>query len=92
LFQILQEKEITICNELCNFDPDLLIRQFVAIHTHSDKTKGNNPCDDEAPEHRNGNNSQIIIAIYIYISKGVRGSIVVKALCYKPEGRGFETR
>jgi hypothetical protein len=21
-----------------------------------------------------------------------RGSIVVKALCYKPEGRGFETR
>jgi hypothetical protein len=26
--------------------------------------------------------------IYIYI----RGSVVVKALCYKPEGRGFETR
>jgi hypothetical protein len=25
-----------------------------------------------------------------YIS--VRGSIVVKALCYKPEGRGFDTR
>jgi hypothetical protein len=24
--------------------------------------------------------------------KGVRGSVVVKALCYKPEGRGFETR
>jgi hypothetical protein len=23
---------------------------------------------------------------------GARGSIVVKALCYKPEGRGFETR
>jgi hypothetical protein len=23
---------------------------------------------------------------------GVRGSIVVKALCYKPEGRVFETR
>jgi hypothetical protein len=23
---------------------------------------------------------------------GVRGSIVVKALCYKLEGRGFETR
>jgi hypothetical protein len=22
----------------------------------------------------------------------VRGSVVVKALCYKPEGRGFETR
>jgi hypothetical protein len=25
-------------------------------------------------------------------SQGARGSIVVKALCYKPEGRGFETR
>jgi hypothetical protein len=24
--------------------------------------------------------------------KGARGSVVVKALCYKPEGRGFETR
>jgi hypothetical protein len=24
--------------------------------------------------------------------KGKRGSVVVKALCYKPEGRGFETR
>jgi hypothetical protein len=23
---------------------------------------------------------------------GARGSIVVKALCYKPAGRGFETR
>jgi hypothetical protein len=23
---------------------------------------------------------------------GVRSSVVVKALCYKPEGRGFETR
>jgi hypothetical protein len=23
---------------------------------------------------------------------GIQGSIVVKALCYKPEGRGFETR
>jgi hypothetical protein len=25
-------------------------------------------------------------------SEGVRGSVVVKALCYKPEGRGFEIR
>jgi hypothetical protein len=25
-------------------------------------------------------------------SNGARGSVVVKALCYKPEGRGFETR
>jgi hypothetical protein len=24
--------------------------------------------------------------------QGVRGSVVVKALGYKPEGRGFETR
>jgi hypothetical protein len=23
---------------------------------------------------------------------GARSSVVVKALCYKPEGRGFETR
>jgi hypothetical protein len=23
---------------------------------------------------------------------GARGNVVVKALCYKPEGRGFETR
>jgi hypothetical protein len=23
---------------------------------------------------------------------GVRGSVVVKALCYKPEGRGFDSR
>jgi hypothetical protein len=23
---------------------------------------------------------------------GARGSVVVKALCYKPEGRGFESR
>jgi hypothetical protein len=25
-------------------------------------------------------------------SKGARGCVVVKALCYKPEDRGFETR
>jgi polyphosphate kinase len=24
--------------------------------------------------------------------RGARGSVVVKALCYKPEGRGFDTR
>jgi hypothetical protein len=23
---------------------------------------------------------------------GARGSVVIKALCYKPEGRGFDTR
>jgi hypothetical protein len=26
------------------------------------------------------------------LSKGARGSVVVEALCYKPEDRGFETR
>jgi hypothetical protein len=31
--------------------------------------------------------------IMIVITKlGARGSVVVKALCYKPEGRGFDTR
>jgi hypothetical protein len=28
----------------------------------------------------------------ILSGKGARGRVVVKALCYKPEGRGFETR
>jgi hypothetical protein len=27
-----------------------------------------------------------------YIKAGVRGSVVVKALCYNPECRGFDTR
>jgi hypothetical protein len=27
----------------------------------------------------------------ILLKVGARGSVVVKALCYKPEGRGFET-
>jgi hypothetical protein len=26
------------------------------------------------------------------VAYGVRGSVVVKALCYKPEGRGFDSR
>jgi hypothetical protein len=26
------------------------------------------------------------------LGSGARGSVVVKALCYKPEGRGFDTR
>jgi hypothetical protein len=33
--------------------------------------------------------SKIVIVTSL---KGTRGSVVVKALCYKPEGRGFETR
>jgi hypothetical protein len=28
----------------------------------------------------------------VFACRMVRGSVVVKALCYKPEGRGFETR
>jgi hypothetical protein len=34
------------------------------------------------------------VAIYrIYrLHVGARGSVVVKALCYKPEGRGFDSR
>jgi hypothetical protein len=34
----------------------------------------------------------VILYIYIYIYMGARGSVVVKALCYKSEDRGFETR
>jgi hypothetical protein len=26
------------------------------------------------------------------IEKGARGSAVIEALCYKPDGRGFETK
>jgi hypothetical protein len=29
---------------------------------------------------------------FTYIQKGARGSVVVKVLCYKPEGRGFKYR
>jgi hypothetical protein len=35
--------------------------------------------------------NSILFAIYTSIF-GARGSLVVKALGYKPEGRGFETR
>jgi hypothetical protein len=35
--------------------------------------------------------NNLYIYIYIYVP-GARGSVVVKALCYKPEGRGFDTR
>jgi hypothetical protein len=39
----------------------------------------------------------LVIAFYgllelDYNKFGARGSVVVKALCYKPEGRGFDTR
>jgi hypothetical protein len=39
---------------------------------------------------RSTSSTRIKIAWSFYL--GVRGSVVVKALCYKPEGRGFETR
>jgi hypothetical protein len=36
---------------------------------------------------------QMIVVYFLTLYKlGARGSVVVKALCYKPEGRGFETR
>jgi hypothetical protein len=35
---------------------------------------------------------QIIIVIIIIIIIIVRSSVVIEALCYKPEGRGFETQ
>jgi hypothetical protein len=30
--------------------------------------------------------------LYINSMKALRSSVVAKALCYQPEGRGFETR
>jgi hypothetical protein len=35
---------------------------------------------------------RIRIDCYTKPEKGTRGNVVVKALCYKPEGRGFDTR
>jgi hypothetical protein len=29
---------------------------------------------------------------YVYSKQDSLGGVVVQALCYKPEGRGFETR
>jgi hypothetical protein len=34
----------------------------------------------------------LLISFAWALSSGARGSVVVKALCYKPERRGFETR
>jgi hypothetical protein len=33
----------------------------------------------------------IMFTFVVLISVGARGSVVVKALCYKPGGRGFDT-
>jgi hypothetical protein len=39
------------------------------------------------------NKSSVLFCVVQQLLKvGVSGSLVVKALCYKPEGRGFETR
>jgi hypothetical protein len=42
------------------------------------------------------NGSIVLYSIFhyrvLYVVRGARGSVVVKALCYKPEGREFETR
>jgi hypothetical protein len=32
------------------------------------------------------------VNVNVNMKRGARGSVVVKALCYKPEGRGFNTR
>jgi hypothetical protein len=37
------------------------------------------------------NEFQLNLAL-LTLGTGTRGSVVVKALCYKPEGRGFDTR
>jgi hypothetical protein len=34
----------------------------------------------------------ILILVTVFMVMGARGSVVVKVLCYKPEGRGFDTR
>jgi hypothetical protein len=46
----------------------------------------------QAVEEPNFVQMHIIALLFHYVSPGVRGSIVVKALCYKPEGRGFDSR
>jgi hypothetical protein len=45
----------------------------------------------EYVHHHWQNYTEKIHIAYRYVF-GARGSILVKALCYKPEGRGFETR
>jgi hypothetical protein len=37
-------------------------------------------------------NNKFLISCWSYIFIGARGSVVAKALCYKPEGRWFDTR
>jgi hypothetical protein len=37
-------------------------------------------------------NSMKVIVTSVGLTFGTRGTVVLKALCYKPEDRGFETR
>jgi hypothetical protein len=37
------------------------------------------------------NSEKFLNVLYMYMY-GTRGSVVVKTLCYKPEGRGLDTR
>jgi hypothetical protein len=46
----------------------------------------------QSPKRRVLNKIQDLDNVHTCYSWGVRGSEVVKALCYKPEGRGFDSR
>jgi hypothetical protein len=48
-------------------------------------------CYEERMETLHGEIAEIFLS-GLRSGKGARGSVVVKALCYKPEGRGFDTR
>jgi hypothetical protein len=45
-------------------------------------------------ENREKNSVELSLSSYdtSLVTCSVRGNVVFKALCYKPEGRGFETR
>jgi hypothetical protein len=61
----------------------LLRTQFSDILSLCSFTNFREQGDDDDDNNNNNNNNN---------NNGARGSIVVKALCYKPEGRGFDTR
>jgi hypothetical protein len=56
--------------------------------------------ENSAPSCLSNGTVSFLLHAYLSIPKdetyysllGARGSVVVKALCYKPEGRGFNTR
>jgi hypothetical protein len=48
---------------------------------------GSTACTHTRQRFRKGNCQEVDVSSYT-----IRGSTVVKSLCYKPEGRGFETR